>query len=219
MFLGHYAAALAAKKWAPKVSLGVLLLAAVWLDLIWSLFLLFGWEEVAISPGITKVMPLDFTTDALSHSLVMALAWGVLFWLVSLLLTNNDKTSLMLGGLVVLHWFMNVITHRPDMYLLPTSNMMAMRWGLGLWNSIPGTIAVEVALFTAGLWLYLKSTKAKDTQGKWLFWGFIAALVAVFVSLFLMPAPKSPSWVAIEGQVQLIFVVWALWIDDHRKAA
>ena len=45
MFLSHYAAGLAAKKWAPKMSLGVLFLAAVWLDLLWSLFLLLGWGK------------------------------------------------------------------------------------------------------------------------------------------------------------------------------
>ena len=57
MFLSHYAAGLAAKKWAPKISLGILFLAAVGLDLLWSFFLIFGWESVRIIPGITKVIP------------------------------------------------------------------------------------------------------------------------------------------------------------------
>lgn len=219
MFLGHYGAAFAAKKWAPKVSLGLLVLAAVWLDLLWSLFLILHWEDVTISTGITKVIPFDFTNYALSHSLVMALAWGVVFWMVSLILTNNQKTSLILGGLVVAHWFLNVITHRPDLYLLPDGNPMGMRWGLGLWNSIPGTILVEAVLFGAGVWLYVKSTKSIGIKGQLFFWGLCGALAAAFAAIFFMPIPKAPIWVAIEGQIQLVFVVWAFWTDDHRKNA
>ncbi len=219
MFLGHYGAAFAAKKWAPKVSLGLLVLAAVWLDLLWSLFLILHWEDVAISPGITKVIPIDFTNYSLSHSLVMAVAWGVVFWMVSLVLTNNQKTSLILGGLVVAHWFLNVITHRPDLSLLPEGNPMTPRWGLGLWNSVPGTIVVELALLSAGIWLYANATKPVGAKGQWFFWSLCAALIASFAALFFMPVPKAPIWVAIEGQVQLVFVVWALWTDDHRKNA
>jgi hypothetical protein len=219
MLLGHYAAGFAAKKWAPKVSLGVLFLAAVWLDLLWSLFLILHWEDVAISPGITKFLPIDFTSYSLSHSLVMAMAWGVVFWMVSLILTNNQKTSLILGGLVVAHWFLNVITHRPDLYLLPDGNPMGPHWGLGLWNSIPSTIVVELALLGVGVWFYATSTKAIGAQGQWLFWTLCGVLLASFAGLFLMPVPKAPIWVAVEGQIQLIFVVWALWTDDHRKSA
>lgn len=190
MFLGHYAAGLAAKKFAPKVSLGVLILASVWLDLLWSLFLILGWETVSIVPGITKFLPIEFTNYSMSHSLIVAVAWGVVFWMVTLILTGSDKNALWLGGLVVVHWFLNVITHRPDLFLLPEGNPMTMRWGLGLWNSIPGTAIVELALLAGGVWLYLQCTKASDSQGNLLFWGFVVALVAVFVSLFFHAGPK-----------------------------
>jgi len=219
MFLGHFAVGFAAKKWAPKVSLGTLFLASVWLDLLWSLFLLLGWETVAISPGVTKVVSIDFTDYSLSHSLVMALAWAIFLGFISLILSKNEKTSLVIAGLVISHWFLNVIFHRPDMHLLPSGNPMDIKWGLGLWNSVPGTIIVEVLLFAAGLWIYLTSTKAKDSVGQWIFFGMCAAMVAVFADLFLMTAPKSPVWVAVVGQVELLFVAWGYWVDDHRKSA
>ena len=42
MFLGHFAVALAAKKAAPKTSLGTLVFAAQFADMLWPLLLLLG---------------------------------------------------------------------------------------------------------------------------------------------------------------------------------
>jgi hypothetical protein len=218
MFLSHYAAGFAAKKWAPKVSLGILFLAAVWLDLLWSLFLLLGWENVRITPGMTKVLPIDFFDYSLSHSLVMALAWAALFGIVSLIITRNEKVSFVVTGLVVSNWFLNLIFHHADVYLLPSADPGSVRWGLGLWNSVAGTIVVEGILFAAGLWVYLKSTRAVGATGQWGFWALGVILTAVFISLFLLPVPKSQMWVAVAGQVQLLFVAWGFWLDDHRKS-
>ena len=50
MFLGHFAVAMAAKKVAPRPSLGTLVLAAQLADGLWPIFLLLGWERVAIEP-------------------------------------------------------------------------------------------------------------------------------------------------------------------------
>lgn len=83
MFVGHAAVALAAKKTAPEVSLGLLLAAAVWLDLVWPIFLLTGTERVRIDPGNTVFTPLDFTYYPWTHSLVMALAWSAAVAFVS----------------------------------------------------------------------------------------------------------------------------------------
>jgi hypothetical protein len=46
MFIGHYAVGFAAKRAAPKTSLGWLFGSTVLLDLVWPVFLLLGWEEV-----------------------------------------------------------------------------------------------------------------------------------------------------------------------------
>ena len=70
MFVGHYAAALVAKRTAPRASLALLIFAAFWLDLLWPVLLLAGAEEVVIDPGNTAVTPLDFTRYPWSHSLL-----------------------------------------------------------------------------------------------------------------------------------------------------
>ena len=76
MFIGHYALALSAKKAAPNASLGTLVAAAQFLDLLWPLLLLFHVEHVRIAPGITRFTPLDFYHYPISHSLLMAAVWG-----------------------------------------------------------------------------------------------------------------------------------------------
>jgi hypothetical protein len=68
MIIGHYALALAAKTWAPRTSLGTLIPAAAFLDLLWPVLLLLGVEEVVIAPGVTAFTPLDFTNGCSSRS-------------------------------------------------------------------------------------------------------------------------------------------------------
>ena len=78
MFIGHFGVALAAKKLAPRTSLGTLFFAAQFLDLLWPIFLLLGVEHVRIAPGITRMTPFDFYDYPISHSLVTAAGWSLL---------------------------------------------------------------------------------------------------------------------------------------------
>ncbi|HXG37394.1 MAG TPA: hypothetical protein VNL36_01345, partial [Bacteroidota bacterium] len=74
MFLGHFAVALAAKRVAPKTSLGTLIASTQFVDLLWPLFLLLNLEHVLIEVGNTAVTPLNFYDYPITHSLVGALA-------------------------------------------------------------------------------------------------------------------------------------------------
>src|SRR5262249_37728090 len=60
MFIGHFALGFAAKRATPKVSLGLLFVAAQLADLLWPLFVAAGIEQVRIDPGNTAFTPLDF---------------------------------------------------------------------------------------------------------------------------------------------------------------
>lgn len=132
MFIGHFALGFAAKRAAPRISLGILFAAAQFADLLWPVLLVFGIEQVRIAPGNTAFTPLDFVNYPVSHSLLMLLIWGLLFGMLY-------KTPVLVG-LVVSHWILDFVTHRPDMPLYPGGPKL----GLGLWNSVPATVAVEV---------------------------------------------------------------------------
>ena len=221
MFIGHYAVGFAAKKWAPKVSLGALFAAAIWLDLVWPIFVLMGLEKFNISPGITRMSPFDFADYPLSHSLVMALAWGAAFGLVYLILDNNWKNAAILGGLVVSHWFLDLIVHRQDLPIFPTAlnnTGVISKYGFGLWNHPVPELLLECGLLAAGLWLYWNATKTRDRVGFLGLLGFVLALIVVFVFSLTSTPPNNPNLIAFMGQLQLLFIGWAFWFDDHRKS-
>ena len=214
MFIGHAAVAFAAKPLAPRTSLALLLAAAFWVDMVWPLFLLLGIERVKIDPGNTAFTPLDFLHYPWTHSLAAALGWSVLFGLACL--RSGRRVALILGLLVFSHWVLDAVTHRPDLPLWPGSEAMI---GLGLWNSVPATIAVECAMFAAGVWLYARSAPSQDRVGSWAFWGLIAFLAVAYLGNVFGPPPPGETAVAIAGLAGgILFTAWAWWADRHRGA-
>jgi membrane-bound metal-dependent hydrolase YbcI (DUF457 family) len=216
MFLGHFAVGLAAKRATSQVSLGLLLAAPLLLDLLWPVFLLLGIETVRIDPGNTAVTPLDLHDYPYSHSLVMALVWSLAFGAVIGHFYQSVRVALVGGALVFSHWLLDYISHRPDMPLYPGSETYV---GLGLWHSIPGTLLVELSLFTAGIVVYVRSTRANDKKGKLSFWALMATLVALyFAAIFGPPPPDVPS--LIGGSVAIAALLgWAHWADRHRQTS
>ena len=77
MFIGHFALGFAAKRAVPRVSLAVLLVAALFADVLWPVLVLLGVETVRIVPGYTVVTPLEFVSYPWSHSLLLLAGWGV----------------------------------------------------------------------------------------------------------------------------------------------
>ena len=214
MFIGHFAVAFAAKRAAPKVSLGTWFIACELVDLIWPLFLLLGIETVAIRPGVTAFTPLDFTSYPWTHSLLMCAAWALamaaLYWAF-----RRDKVAASVIGIVVLsHWFLDAIAHRPDLPLAPGSDV---KIGLGLWNSVSGTLLVEGAMFAAALWFYVAGSAPRDRIGRYGFAGLVALLVISYVSAAFGPLPPGVAaiaWTGIGGGV--LFGALGYWIDRHR---
>ena len=213
MFVGHFGVGFAAKRLAPQAGLGTLFLAAQFVDLLWPTLLLLGWERVAISPGITAVTPLDFVHYPISHSLAAVVAWGVLVGLAYYAITDRKREGLLVALLVMSHWVLDAIVHRPDLPLTPFS---PDRIGLGLWNSLPATLAVEVPIFVAGCWLYATGTRALDAVGRWAFVGLVAFLVVIQVLNLVGEPPPSVTAIAWVGQAQWLLVLWAFWVDRHR---
>lgn len=216
MFIGHFAVAFAAKKTAPKVSLGTLILAAVLLDAVWPVLVLLGIERFRIVPGYTAVNPFEFLHYPWSHSLAMTLVWSLLAGLVYLAASGDRRGALWVGLLVASHWLLDFVTHRPDMPLYPGGSE---RLGLALWQSWPATFAVEGAMFAAAVALYTKVTSARDRTGSIAWWALVALLLVLYVPGPFSPPPPGENTVAIMGiAAVLIFVPWGWWIERHRAA-
>ncbi len=217
MFIGHYAVAFAAKKAVPAVSLGTLFLAVQLADLVWPVLVLAGVERFEIRPGITAFTPLDFVHYPYSHSLVALAAWGTALGVgYAIARKSGPRPAIVLAALVLSHWLLDFITHRPDM---PLSIGDSPKAGLGLWNSIPATVAVEGILFAACVWMYARATLAIDRAGKWALWSLVAFLGVVYVANFMGPPPPSVMAVAWSAHALWLVVAWGYWIDRHRRMA
>jgi membrane-bound metal-dependent hydrolase YbcI (DUF457 family) len=214
MFVGHVALALAAKKTVPRVSLGVLVGATAAIDLLWPLFLLAGLERVRIDPGNTAFTPLAFDAYPWTHSLAMVLVWGALAGLGAAALYEDRRAGIVVGLLVLSHWVLDAISHRPDMPLWPGAT--SPRVGLGLWNSIPLTLAVEGAMWAAGLAVYLRATRPVDRAGQVIFWALVLLCTVMWASGPWSPPPpdaRSLAWFALGAW---LLPLWAGWADAHR---
>ncbi|HEY6066979.1 MAG TPA: hypothetical protein VIY96_12550 [Thermoanaerobaculia bacterium] len=214
MFVGHFGVGLAAKRAAPRLSLGTLFLAVQWADLLWPVLLLLGLEHVRIVPGLMRTSALDFTDYPISHSLVSLVGWGLLFAGAYGMRRRDPRGAAVLGLCVVSHWPLDVLMHRPDMPLAPG---VGVRLGLGLWNSVPATLLVEGAMYTIGILLYLRATRAADRVGTWSFAVLVALLAALWLAALFGPPPPDEKTLGYSGLAGWLLLPWAYWIDRHRQ--
>jgi hypothetical protein len=210
MFVGHLAIALGSKRLEPRISLGVLVAAAFGLDLLWPAFLVLGVEQVRVDPGNTAFTPLAFDSYPWSHSLAAAVLWGGVAAAAAGI--AGLRPRLVLAAVVVSHWVLDFVTHRPDLPLWPGGP----KAGLGLWNSIPGTLLVEGALFVAAIEVYRRTFTARDRVGVWSFGALILLTGAIWISGPWAPPPPGPAAIAVVGLALWLFPLWAFWIDRHR---
>lgn len=217
MFIGHFAIALGAKKAAPRTSLGTLFIASQFVDLLWPVLLLLGIEHVRVEPGNTVVTPFNFIDYPYSHSLLSVFVYGAalaaLYWAFKRYL----RGAIVLLFVLVSHWVLDFISHRPDLPLYPGSSTME---GLGLWNSLPGTLLVEGGLYIIGIVLYVRATKSVDRIGIYSFWSLIILLaIILIVNIFGPPPPPDQGAIALVGLSGWLFMAWGYWIDRHRRVA
>lgn len=213
MFVGHFAVAFAAKRAAPTVSLGTWFIACELVDLLWPVFLLLGIETVRIVPGITAFTPLDLEYYPWTHSLLMCAVWAIgvaaLYW------ARQRVAAMLLGVVVLSHWFLDAIVHRPDLPLAPGSDV---KIGFGLWNSVPGTLVLELGLFAVGLGLYIGGSQALDRIGRVGLWALVVLLLAAYAGAAFGPPPPSVAAIAWAGLLGgATTAVLGYWVDAHRK--
>jgi membrane-bound metal-dependent hydrolase YbcI (DUF457 family) len=215
MFIGHFALAFAARRAQPSASLGTYVAAAQLSDILWPFLLLAGVEHVSIDPGNTRFTPLRFDSYPISHSLATVAGWGLLFGAVHWARQRRPRTAALLAALVVSHWVLDFVTHRPDMPLWPGGGE---KLGLGLWNSVAATLVIEVSMFAAAVWLYVSGTRSRDGAGRYGVAGLVAFLAVMYLAAAFGPPPPSAQAVAIATAPLVLLALWAGWVDRHRDA-
>lgn len=222
MFLGHYGVAFALKRAEPKLSLGTLFLAVQLTDLLWGAFLLTGWERVRIVPGYTAVVPLQFIDYPITHSLVGALAWAAVGAAAYYSWPTRDtsrhwQASAIVGAAVFSHFWLDVLVHVPD---LTISGADSTALGLGLWRSLPATLAAELLLLAGGLAVYVvwRSRRHPVRPGRTT--GLVAVLLALYLASLFGPPPPDVGAIAVVDIVGLLALAFfAGWADRAEPAA
>jgi len=218
MFIGHFGLSFAAKKAAPKVSLGTLFIATQFVDILWPFLLLFHVEKVAVVPGYTKTNPLEFLYYPYTHSLLMGVIWGIVVGGIYWLFKRDIRGTVVIGLCVLSHWFLDLIVHTTDLPLTPFGDYKV---GFGLWNNVAATLIVEFVIFFAGTYIYATFTKAKNKVGKWVLWILVILLVLVHLSNTFGPAPSGEVMTLFVSFTTLMAILIALayWVDKNREVA
>jgi hypothetical protein len=213
MLVGHLAVALTAKKIEPKISLGTWTLAAFLADLVAFLLLIAGVEHFDPVPGaeLNRTIGRDIVY---SHSLLMDIVWGALFAGVYFLRRRNPRGAWMLFAVVVSHWVLDVIRHRPDMALAPGIGQV---YGFGLWSSLPAVLIVEGGFWLVALVLYVRATRPAKYAGRYAFWIGVALITLVWYGNIYAGMDPNPVKAGVGGLVVFsLMVAWAYWINRLR---
>lgn len=187
MFVGHYAAALAAKAIEPKAPMWTLAAAAQLVDIGWSAFIIAGIERASVDPSLPG-SSLVLEHMPWTHSLPMTFAWAVgAAVLVKLLLRLPLWASVVVGLTVFSHWLLDLLVHRPDLELWIGGDKV----GLGLWNYPVPEQAVEMGLIALCGAAWVASRKSLEHKA-WPAIAFIGFLVALQIVAMLSPQPAGP---------------------------
>lgn len=222
MGVGHYGLAIAFKKVEPRLSLVTLTVAAQFVDLLWLIFVSLGVEQVRIVPGYTAASPLEFVSYPLSHSLVAAVVWAGLVGAVYYAWPTRDtahhtRRTMIVMFLVASHWLLDVVAHIPD---VPLAGNDSLKLGLGLWRSVPATLAVEIGMLAVGLGLVILWPPKRYHPRTWrlLLIGLIFAVMEV--ASVLGPPPPSVRAVTLGTLAAIpVIILLTYWADRPAKTA
>jgi len=218
MFVGHYSVAFAVKSEQNKIPLWVLFVAVQLLDFIWAPFVLLGVEKMRIAPGITAANPLDLYYMPYTHSLIGALVWSVLAFLVYKVTSRTKVAAALIVALAVFsHWILDLIVHRPDLAIYDDT----LKVGFGLWNYRGLEFGLEVAILVAGIIIYLKRNVVRSVVRKYSLIIFGVLLILIQTGNTFVSRPLSSDHaVAITALISYtLFTAVAFLLEKKRKEA
>lgn len=219
MLIGHIGVGLAAKKVDSRIPLWVLLVAALFVDLINCFFLFAGVEIVRVAPGFTRWVPLELVSIPYSHSLAMGTAWAIVFSAGAFVLIRQKqmeqgmKAVILLGALVFVHFFCDALVHVKDLTLWPGS----VKLGLGLWNYPVISNAIEITLFAGGLALYLQARGGNQKRSA----AIVIAFALIQISLqiasgFVPPYTTDVAVVSANLLVTFLVLIGLGWLLERK---
>jgi hypothetical protein len=216
LFVGHYAVALALKKFEKRASLGVLFIAVQFVDILFMPFVMLGIERMNIIPRFTESTHFQLEYMPYTHGLIASVLWAALSFVLFRWTFVKDRSVAIVVSLAVFsHWVLDLITHTPDLPLLADDSI---KLGLGLWNNAAATFSLEAILLVGALMLYLKATRASTKLGKYGMAVFVTLLILINIFNIFGPPPQGGTMeLTIMGlSAYILFAAVAFWLDRKR---
>ncbi|WP_374532774.1 hypothetical protein [Phenylobacterium sp.] len=212
MFVGHYAASLAAKAAVPRAPLWSLVLAAQAVDIGWSSLIIAGVEKVRIDPSLPG-SALDLYHMPYTHSLPAALLWSAAGLGLARLARLPWVAAIAIAATVFSHWLLDLLVHRPDLELW----FGGTKVGLGLWNYPVPEQAVEIGLLglAAAAWAW---SRGRAGRSLWPVLAFMAALLAVQILAMVMPGGGDAAGLGTTALAVYLVLGALAWALDRRRA-
>jgi membrane-bound metal-dependent hydrolase YbcI (DUF457 family) len=158
MIAGHFGFAALVKSRERQAPLWALMLATVWLDIVFVPLFVAGAETITFvgRPGGygAGIIHADYT-----HSLIGAIALSVVFGL-AFGWRWGSRTAIVLGLVSFSHWVLDLLVHRADMPLFPGHDLKQPLFGFGLWRYPWIAAGMELLLVVMGAWLYWRAARA-----------------------------------------------------------
>ncbi|MFZ5668822.1 MAG: metal-dependent hydrolase [Pseudomonadota bacterium] len=211
MFVGHYAAAVAARAVEPRAPLWSYVAACQLLDIGWGALVMAGIERFDVDPALPG-SPLDLHHMPWTHSLPAALAWSAGGALAARgLLKVPWRAAAMVGAAVFSHWLLDALVHRPDLEIWPGVGKV----GLGWWNWPVPEATLEMGLLAAAGagWGW---ARAREGRSVWPAAAFLLLLTAVQVASKLTPPAADPVRTGSMAIGVYLAVAAVAWVVERR---
>lgn len=212
MFIGHYAPALFAAAVIPRAPrLAIGFVAVQLLDFGFFGLMLAGVEHMRLMPGITAMNPMDLYDMPWTHSMMGAAGWAAGFGILLWLSTRDVRSGAIAAGLVLSHWLIDLVVHRPDLTIAGSPPA----FGLGLWNVPLLAIPLELAITFGALYWYQVRARALPMRTALL---GLALLAAQAINWFgPQPTEVTPAIPLTSLAVYTLFALLAGWVDSSRR--
>jgi membrane-bound metal-dependent hydrolase YbcI (DUF457 family) len=186
MIAGHFGLAAGVKAAEPQIPLWALMLATVWLDIVFVPLFLTGIETLQPVAGTQGGYGANIIHADYTHSLVGAVVLSIVFG-IACGLRWKLRSGVVLGLVSFSHWLLDLVVHRADMPLLPGDIAHFSKFGFGLWRVPQTTIGIEALLVVAGAWLYWRAARSvSKAAGRSLTRAIIASLLIAIGGIGLL---------------------------------
>jgi hypothetical protein len=220
MLAGHVGAALMLGRWERRAPIAAVVGASLWMDmLLWSL-VLFGAEFVTIPADFSVTHQANFVFPY-SHSLVASLAWSVAAAFLAYTMTRTAsarwRLAMLMAAAVFCHWLLDVLVHVPE---LPLAGAGSRLFGLGLWQTLPWALTVEVLIVAGGMGLYLP--RASLPRARKIGLALLCLGVTTVTLLGMTVAAPPPSADAMAGgalAMDLLVVALVAWLAHAARVS